>query len=255
MSPGSIARLRKSGEWFDVDGLELEFNLTAAATVVLSYGVSVRADKTIPEPAEHFLSGARRSLDAVSSRLLVDGAALRPSGAHAGFTGGAIQTSRATLRARVAISLSAGLHRAVVQWRKWGTAVDTWASVPSAMDGFTSPRWLAASAAHAIVWYAQPLTQAQLAGPAASTSAWRTVPGMSITLELASSTVLNVLYSLSARPMVGTDDVDGEEGGGGGEIHCARPSCSPPGSSPPPRPPRPPPHAQSGLRATFSPPA
>ena len=196
-TPSTSAILRQPNKWLPVPGLSLTITLPDEDTVYMSYTISVTADKP-HHPGGDFLNDAQKNsglVDFAGARILVDGVPYRQSGSHASPTG-RFEVATSQLRGMLVAELGAGNHTIEVQWRKWGSFVRSWSSLPSAFDGFASGRTLVASADHRAVWYTQPLSAARLA----ANDRWTTVPDTDLAFKTHERRAHRMTYIMHARP-------------------------------------------------------
>lgn len=196
-TPSTVAKLLHPNAWVMVPGLNLTLSLPNEDTVVISYTLSVTADKP-HHPGGDFLNDAQPNsglADFVGARLVVDGIPYRQSGSHTSPLG-RFEVSASQLRGQLVAELGSGAHQVQVQWRKWGAFVRSWASNPHAHDGFASGRTLVVSGDHRAVWYTQPLSPARLA----VNNQWQDVPDSSVSFTTHESRPHRFTYIIHARP-------------------------------------------------------
>jgi hypothetical protein len=129
VSPLNSTSISISGTWMDMPDMVVTCMLATQTPVVLSYGVSVLADKPL-HPGGDFLNDNQEASglgDFLGARLTVDGVPYRQSGSHVSPLA-SLERSARQLRGHLVLSLPAGNHTVRVQWKKWGTFVRSWYS-------------------------------------------------------------------------------------------------------------------------------
>ncbi|CAN0054030.1 unnamed protein product, partial [Heterosigma akashiwo] len=131
-----VARhLAADASWAAVGGASLQFHLHARARVLFTYALPVTQHGN-----PNFDQWTWERWSTVASRLVVDGAAYRSSGAEASGT----VRARATLRGQLALTLAAGTHTAALQWQAGGGAdrAADWVVLNALRDGFSGAETL-----------------------------------------------------------------------------------------------------------------
>ncbi|CAM9116380.1 unnamed protein product, partial [Choristocarpus tenellus] len=129
--------------------------------------------------------------DDVVARVVVDGIPYRES-----FASFALLTRRMTtgiLERDLVLTLQAGQHEVIVQWRKWGTFVGVWRSSPSFLDGFAMSRFLSVMGERLGIVSQHILTPVVLMD---NREEWQTVGGKILQFTLSSQSTVLITYGL-----------------------------------------------------------
>ena len=133
VAPTTTAAIADEGTWLDVEDTTLEFTLMESTTVSIAYTLLAQADKAY-HPGGDFLNqgGSDESGlgDFLGTRLVVDGVPYRQSGSHLSPMT-SFEMSTGELTGVAYLDLRPGNHTATLQWKKWGTFVRSWSSVPN----------------------------------------------------------------------------------------------------------------------------
>ena len=212
--PLNEATIRVDGAWEDVPGTNVTVNLEVASDVLVSYGLTATAVRRASAAnalggGSDFYSSSVALLGAgqrnfLQARVTIDGAPFRQSSSHMS-PGLSLEANTDTLTGHAAVLLDAGTHDVRLQWKKTGQGVSSWASRPSAADGFTSGRSLVVTGRHEYMWH----THADSVARIDTDGAWENMTDSSLTFTLPTAASLRFLYSMSVR----SDQVDVESGG------------------------------------------
>ena len=171
--------------------------LPHSPTPLNRYDVAVRAFK--PESSTNdFILDEDMSLgqkDFLQMRVLVDGIPFRQSSSYA-QPSSSLEAATRSLRGTFVVNLGAGPHTVQLQWKKRGTFVTSWNSIPSLHDGFSSGRLLTATAHHRYLWHTEVTTDDTIS----TNGTWTDVKDSSLTFTLAEPATLRFLYSMSVKP-------------------------------------------------------
>ena len=208
--PLSDASLTRDGLWEDVLDTNVTVHLEKAAEVLVSYvltATAVRRQSTALGGSDFFSSGIALSgigqRNFLQLRVVVDGSPFRQSSSHAS-PGLSLEANTETLTGHTAVSLQEGAHDVRLQWKKVGAGVTSWASLPTAADGFSSGRSLVVTGRHKYIWHKHPDSVARIDVE----GQWHDLPGMTLGFTLDKDASLRLLYSMTVR----SDQVDAESG-------------------------------------------
>ena len=130
VAPLNTTAIRSAGAWLDIADMTLSLSLPNTTSVIVSYGVSVVADKPT-HPGGDFLNDAGLEAsglgDFLGARLTIDGVPYRQSGSHVSALG-SMERSARQLRGHMVLPLQGGNHTVKLQWRKWGRFVRSWST-------------------------------------------------------------------------------------------------------------------------------
>jgi hypothetical protein len=129
VAPLNSTSISTAGVWVDMPDMSLSCTLARQTSLVLSYGVSVIAEKPL-HPGGDFLNDNQEASglgDFLGARLTVDGVPYRQSGSHVSPLA-SLERSARQLRGHLVLNMPAGNHTVRLQWKKWGTFVRSWSS-------------------------------------------------------------------------------------------------------------------------------
>ncbi|TMW63288.1 hypothetical protein Poli38472_002229 [Pythium oligandrum] len=175
--------------WTDVLDTFVDFELTNEAVVLISFDVAVSRFQDINDRVR-----ASAEESELAFRIVLDGLPYRQSGT----TVGDHEPLTTTASGYLATEVSAGVHKAQLQWRKLGDGVQTWYIRSDVLDGFSGGRNLIVSVQHEYLWSVQPLSAASIT----SLDEWEPVTDMTLHVRLTDTTKARIFYKIPVRPQL-----------------------------------------------------
>lgn len=179
--PLETATIYDANTWTAVEDMNVDFTLTEKSTLRFMYHMPVSPDVT---------DGSSSTYDDIESQLEIDGVRYRETGSSVLTADNAV--SAGILYGNIVLTLDAGSHKVTLYWKKLGTAVTTWRSMPSAYDGFVCGRVLSVSGDEfkgASIAHLNPVSQV-------SSNVWSDVGKSVMQFNLQKPSTVMISYSL-----------------------------------------------------------
>ena len=101
----------------------------------------------------------------------------------------------AIISGHLMLVLKKGDHVVQLQWKKFGTAVNSWTIDSTINGGFAGGRTLVVNAQHQYIWYTQPLSSSVL-----SDNEWNMVDEMQLSFTLPEKKTVRMAYHVPVHP-------------------------------------------------------